>query len=453
VNRTFGKWMVLTLAMAIAGAAGAGCGDEGRGSHAVSEAGSVGFALSLPSGATVDTVNYTLTGPNGYSSMGSFSVSGPGTTFTHTLPGIPAGNGYQISLTATSSDMRPCKGQSATFNVVARQSVNVAVVLSCEGKGTSGSIVIDGKLNICPVVDSAIASPASAAVGATIALNGQGSDEDTGPGALTYVWTATGSVGTLSSATSAAATFACASAGTSTITLTVSDTDAQCTGNTLTVDVTCTGAGGGGAGAAGSLAGTGGAGESGAGAGGAGAGGAGAGGAGVGGAGAGGAGAGGAGAGGAGAGGAGAGGAGTGVGGAGAGGSSGGICEQCEMVNATCNQRFIDCGAITGTINGMPKSDICRQIVQCVRTTKCASDSATDSPSDCLCGLDVDVGVCSTQQLSALTGECKDIIATGAETTAVLDISTRLGDPTYAVGLAMRLIQCDQRFCATDCSF
>jgi hypothetical protein len=123
------------------------------------------------------------------------------------------------------------------------------------------------------------------------------------------------------------------------------------------------------------------------------------------------------------------------------------------MGNATCNQRLTDCGAIAGDINGTPKSTICKNIVQCVRDSKCASDSATDSPSDCLCGLDVDVGVCSTMQLSALTGECKDVIALGAETQTVIDISTRLGDPTYAVGLAMRLIQCDQRFCATECPF
>jgi hypothetical protein len=123
------------------------------------------------------------------------------------------------------------------------------------------------------------------------------------------------------------------------------------------------------------------------------------------------------------------------------------------MAQATCNQRLIDCGAIAGDINGTPKSTICKQIVDCVRTTKCTSDSATDSPSDCLCGLDVDVGVCSTMQLTALTGECKDLIALGAETTTVIDISTRLGDPTYAAGLAMRLIQCDQRFCATECPF
>ena len=55
--------------------------------------------------------------------------------------------------------------------------------------------------------------------------------------------------------------------------------------------------------------------------------------------------------------------------------------------------------------------------------------------------------------LSAVTGACKDIIATGAESTVMTDISNRLGDPTYATGLAIQLIQCDQVFCADTCSF
>ncbi|HKP55393.1 MAG TPA: hypothetical protein VJV78_01660, partial [Polyangiales bacterium] len=250
--------MKLALAMSIAGVAVSACSGKDNGSVGVADAGSVGFALSLPAGASVDTVNYTLTGPNGYSKMGSFSVAGSGTTFTHTLPGIPAGMGYQITLSATSSDGRPCVGKSMSFNVVARQSVNVAVVLSCEGKGTAGSIIIGGTLNICPVADSAIANPSMANVGSTIALTGEGSDEDSGPSALTYAWTATGTAGSLSNANSANATFTCNAAGTSTVTLTVSDSDTQCTGNTLTVDVTCGGGGTGGAGTgvAGSTAGS-----------------------------------------------------------------------------------------------------------------------------------------------------------------------------------------------------
>lgn len=459
MNRTVtGNWILLALAVALAGASLAGCSGDENG-HDVADAGSVGFALSLPSGATVDNVDYTLNASNGtVVKMGSFSVSGPGKTFTYTLPGVPAGMGYTISLKATSSDSRNCVGKSMAFNVAAGQSVNVAVVLSCQGKGTAGSVILNGTLNICPVSDSAVASPASAAVGSTIALTGSGSDEDTGPSALTYAWSASGSAGTITNGTTANATFTCNSAGTSTITLTSSDGDTQCTGNTLTVDVTCTGGGTGGAGAAGTIAGAGGAGAGGtaAGAGGtaAGAGGTAAG--------AGGttAGAGGtaAGAGGtaAGAGGtaAGAGGSAAGAGGstAGAGGSSGGACTTCEAGNDVCAMRATACSTATGnTASGMPKSVVCQQVLDCIRTSKCAS--ATGSASDCICGPGADVGVCAGKAFADVTGACKDIIATGADSQMLTDISNRLGDPQYATGLAIQLIQCDQIFCADSCSF
>lgn len=93
------------------------------------------------------------------------------------------------------------------------------------------------------------------------------------------------------------------------------------------------------------------------------------------------------------------------------------------------------------SVQGVPRD--------CVRTTQCASDS---EPMGCLCGL-IGLERCSTSTLEQVPGECKDVIAQAAETNSTLDISTRFGDPAYALGLAFRLIQCDQRFCPTRCSF
>jgi hypothetical protein len=107
----------------------------------------------------------------------------------------------------------------------------------------------------------------------------------------------------------------------------------------------------------------------------------------------------------------------------------------------------MDCDNIAGTIGGVAKSAICHQVIDCVRTTKCASAGDTDSPSDCLCGVNADVDMCASQTIDQVTGACKAIIATGTEATTLADMTTRLGDPDYATGLAMRLILCDQRFC------
>ena len=71
--------------------------------------GSVGLALTLPGGATINTVNYTITGgtlpPAGL--MGSIDVSPPGATATALVSGLQAtpvtGTQYSVTMTATTS--------------------------------------------------------------------------------------------------------------------------------------------------------------------------------------------------------------------------------------------------------------------------------------------------------------------------------------------------------------
>jgi hypothetical protein len=69
-------------------------------------------------------------------------------------------------------------------------------------------------------------------------------------------------------------------------------------------------------------------------------------------------------------------------------------------------------------------------------------------PEACYCA-DVDVSVCAG--LDAPAGKCVAPITAGAETNMPTDVTTRLGDPAYATGLAVRLIQCEQRYCAKSC--
>ena len=57
-----------------------GCGSEPTGAPGASVAdenlGSVGLALTLPGGAVLNSVAYTVTGPAGYASTGSVNVPG-----------------------------------------------------------------------------------------------------------------------------------------------------------------------------------------------------------------------------------------------------------------------------------------------------------------------------------------------------------------------------------------
>ena len=203
------------------------------------EVGAAELALSTPSGARIDNVEYLLTGPDGYRKAGSFTTPGDGTAFTYALPGIPAGPGYEIELTAKTSDERACRGKSRTFEVIRMQSVSVAVRLSCPGLAHGGTVVVNGELNTCPVVDAVVATPSAARLGERISLAAFATDEDNGPGSLSYTWSEEGSVGYFASPQAGSeAQFLCNDEGVAQLKVTAADGDSQCTGNVFELSVT-----------------------------------------------------------------------------------------------------------------------------------------------------------------------------------------------------------------------
>jgi hypothetical protein len=123
---------------------------------------------------------------------------------------------------------------NAPFSVTTGAITNVLVELDCHQAARTGSVLFNGTVNVCPVVDSIAANPTGALVGGTISLSATVHDLDTAPGPLTYIWSATS--GSLSSATAAAPTFTCTGVGPATITLTLSDGDCP---NSSSAIVTC----------------------------------------------------------------------------------------------------------------------------------------------------------------------------------------------------------------------
>src|SRR5262245_8099674 len=105
MKRTIGK--VTTLALACCAVSSVlGCSGEGSNaqSHENTEAvGTVGLALQLPSGTSIDSATYTITGPKDFTKTGTIDVH-DSTKLTATIPGIPAGNGYKITISALASD-------------------------------------------------------------------------------------------------------------------------------------------------------------------------------------------------------------------------------------------------------------------------------------------------------------------------------------------------------------
>lgn len=216
------------------------CGSEGAPatSHPSTEqAGEGSLGLTLTSGATLSSVSYTIIGPASFSKAGSLDVS-HSTTLSGLIGGIPGGAGYVITLSASTADASLTCGGSATFNVTPRQTTPVSVAVTCKEPAKTGSLLVNGALNVCPVVDGLNLTPSELIVGGSVVVNAAAHDADAGPTALSYQWTA--SSGTLSSTNAQNPTFTCTAAGTATLTLKVSDGDptADCA-DSATATVTC----------------------------------------------------------------------------------------------------------------------------------------------------------------------------------------------------------------------
>lgn len=199
--------------------------------------GSVGLAVQLDGGVSLGSLGYTLTGPHGFSTTGTLDVS-KSAIVSATIGGLPAGDGYAITLAGTGSDgATGCSG-SSTFSVTAHATTSTSVRLACKEPARSGSVQVSGTINVCAAIDSLSANPGTAHVGGTIALTASAHDLDAGPAAFTYRWDATG--GMLSSASAQSPTFTCTTAGTVTVKLTVSDGDPDpACADSATLTVTC----------------------------------------------------------------------------------------------------------------------------------------------------------------------------------------------------------------------
>jgi len=193
---------------------GAGAADDNTSSIALS--------LDLAPGVTIAAANYDITGANGFTKSGTIDLS-QSVSFSAVIGGIPAGTGYTLTTTTTSLDGSVSCAGSATFNVVAHMTAAVTVHLSCHEQPRTGSVLVNGSLNVCPVIDSVGANPAEVIVGGGIRVSGAAHDSDGAPSALSYAWTATS--GVFDHANTASPLFTCSSPGPVTLTLTVADGD------------------------------------------------------------------------------------------------------------------------------------------------------------------------------------------------------------------------------------
>jgi hypothetical protein len=236
-------WKMTTLALAFCGATTfTGCGGrDGTTTAAIAnrdQRGSLSIALVLAGGQNINSVDYNITGPNGFTKSGTIKVSMSNTVMA-TIGGLPAGSGYQIALTATTVEGATSCAGSAGFAIVGGAKATVSVPMTCHEAARTGSVSVTGVLNVCPTIDGIAANPAEVQVGGSIALSVAAHDTDAGPSPLGYAWTTIG--GTLANANTPSPTFTCNAPGLATVRVAVADGDADPTcAASATAQVNCT---------------------------------------------------------------------------------------------------------------------------------------------------------------------------------------------------------------------
>jgi len=218
-----------------------------------SGAGDLKVELQMSDGTQIDEVAYVVSG-NGIAPIsGTIQTSSPGATASVEIYGIPAGQDYTVTLTATSVDgQMECSG-FAPFDVVVGVATEVAVMLNCKVGQRNGGVRVNGKINFCTDLIKVVVSPLQTSVGNEIDVMAFAVDVEGDP--IEYRWTGTG--GSFADPTSPVTTFTCEQVGEQTITITVSDDGFDYCDCGWTTPVTCVD-GGGGTGGTGGAAGTGG---------------------------------------------------------------------------------------------------------------------------------------------------------------------------------------------------
>jgi len=225
------------LLFAIPAVLASACGPTTPGPGQAGAPGAVGLALQVSPGVSVTTGSYTVTGPNGFMSMGTLTV-GQSSDVPVVLESVPAGTGYTLAATAVASDgFTTCTG-SVPFDVTSGMMSKVVVHLVCRAQPGVGGVTLNGETNVCASIDGVDAVPTEVLVGGVVGLSAAGHDLDSGPARLTFTWSA--DTGSLSAIAGPSSVFRCTTAGPATITASVSDGDPGCGADSLTIDVTCT---------------------------------------------------------------------------------------------------------------------------------------------------------------------------------------------------------------------
>ena len=234
LHRTFTRW---TLWSFCAASFAVGCTTSTEPQASSGSAGSVELALEAVDSVELDSVDYVITGGDIEPMSGTIDTSAPGATASVEVFGLPPGDGYTVTMEATSEDgQTSCKG-SADFSVVAGQATDVMVILSCKRPPMLGGVRANGKFNQCAQLTKVSVAPLQTSIGADIDVSAAAADAE--GDAITYEWTATG--GSFADDAAAATSYTCTDPGMQEVTVTASDDDFEYCDDSWTVSVNCVG--------------------------------------------------------------------------------------------------------------------------------------------------------------------------------------------------------------------
>jgi hypothetical protein len=244
------KMTAVAAVALLSGAVAVNCSGK-RPTSGNSPDGMLSLALSLPGGATISSVSYTIhsaqpTSPPADKAGTINTSNGMATASVETS--FAASTNDTVTLTATTSDGEPCTGTSPQFSVVSNGQALVGVTLTCgllTPDGGAGSVRITGTIvdnsDICPVLNAWSVSPLTTGPTGTIDVTSMASDGNAAD-VLTYKWTATPAPATdpFTNSNAAATTFNCPGTGNFALTITVDDhhMPTNCTA-VRTVNIAC----------------------------------------------------------------------------------------------------------------------------------------------------------------------------------------------------------------------
>jgi hypothetical protein len=222
-------------------AGGSSAGSGTPGATAPGQTGELGLKLTFPGGETINSITYTITG-NGFTVSKSVPVQNS-TSINFVVGGIPAGNGYSITISGTSVDGTVTCSGSATFSVVAQTTTTVTDALQCKATAPdAGAVSVNAPAYGCASIfpGGISASPSETTIGGSVSL--QAAAVAPNANALAYTWSAPS--GTFSTANSSTTNFTCTTQGPVTVTATVSDGAVPdgapaCTAVSTSIVVTC----------------------------------------------------------------------------------------------------------------------------------------------------------------------------------------------------------------------